>query len=780
MSEIQSKEHSLNQTEVNYGLISVAEKRDSFPAPGAEIVVYDDEGRKYSTKMHSTAPRIDGLTEWHKRHNTKIGDVVIITINSDQSVKLSLRNVNSTSSRHSEDAVKSENPNVGNAIEITKLRELQNHFETTRVNTEEAKNLYTECEKITKQFQQKFSIEKLHSMTLDDYVVGHGSHDSFCYWVERTTDSVGRLLPGGAGNAYNVYFSRKNNSYIIHQGNKGKVVTEDEARKQLDLIKSNLIELLKAAETKNFEKIRQISKQLPLDQHVVGKILSLYFPQKYLGLFSIRHMDEYIVSFGLLDESIKNADAFEKRELLLKFKEQDEIMKNWPNRKYTDFLYKEIRKTEPKEKSYFILRTGGGGYSDQQELKYNFKEGIPGYKQLTAAEDNGNFVYLENGLFYGKGEIGKIKSYEKEGTKYFDAQIQNYEKMEPVPLKNISTKLSISLGQSGIIKLSETDFQTITGHSNISVGASQEAVTLQQLSANILIPEETISEWVDLLEERKQLIFYGPPGTGKTFVAEKFGKYIVGNNDEIQIVQFHPSYSYEDFVEGIRPKIASGDSTSNQVEYEYNLGILKRLCQLAIENPQRKFVLLIDEINRGNIAKIFGELIHCLEYRGEEHKVMLPYTQEKFYIPNNVYFIGTMNSADRSIALVDYALRRRFCFIDFMPEEQILQSWLDKNNIMIARDEVVEFLHRINLKIREDEKLGKHFQIGHSYFMRKNLDKKKLENILKYNIIPLLEEYYFEDQDAIKEVQKIFAEIFNPPQNSVDEQTNASATANET
>lgn len=263
-------------------------------------------------------------------------------------------------------------------------------------------------------------------------------------------------------------------------------------------------------------------------------------------------------------------------------------------------------------------------------------------------------------------------------------------------------------------------------------------------------------------------------------MAENFAQYFVGNNGELKIVQFHPSYSYEDFVEGIRPKIANG---STQIEYEFNTGILKALCQIAISNPKKKFVLLIDEINRGNIAKIFGELIHCLEYRGEDHKVLLPYTQQKFFIPNNLYLIGTMNSADRSIALVDYALRRRFCFIDFMPDEQILQKWLDQNNISVDKGKVIDFLHKINLKIREDEKLGKHFQVGHSYFMRKNLDQKKLEAILKYNIIPLLEEYYFEDEEAIKDVQKEFDDIFNasPPQNSAAEQINLSPKpANET
>lgn len=478
--------------------------------------------------------------------------------------------------------------------------------------------------------------------------------------------------------------------------------------------------------------MRRISKQLQLDQHTIGKILCLYFPDKYLSLFSNRHMNEFLNSFGLLDDKTKNSDAFEKRETLLAFKEKDEIMKNWPNRKYVNFLYKEILKNEPE--SYFILRTGGGEYSDEPEHKYNFKEGIPGSVQLRNSERKAKFVYLQEGNFYATGSIGKISSYNKDQVVYYDAEIQDYKKIGPIRYNDVSKKLSIeALGQAGIIQISKTDFQTIVANLTVPPVASPKSQTLQQLCANIFIPEEIVTDWATLLEERKQVIFYGPPGTGKTFVAENFGEYFVGNNGEMRIIQFHPSYSYEDFVEGIRPKIAKGTTGSAQVEYEFNIGILKALCQLAINNREKKFVLLIDEINRGNIAKIFGELIHCLEYRGEDHKVLLPYTQEKFFIPNNLYLIGTMNSADRSIALVDYALRRRFCFIDFMQNEQILQKWLDQNNISVNKDKVIDFLHKTNLRIREDEKLGKHFQVGHSYFMRKNLDQEKLEAILKYN-----------------------------------------------
>lgn len=648
-------------------------------------------------------------------------------------------------------------------MEISQLRELQNHFEAGRVSTPEAQQLFKQSEELTSQFQQKFNRDKLRSMTLQEYVVGYKNRDSFCYWLQYKTSKVGEIFVGGAALSFGVYYSKPDGAYKIPEGDSSKVVSEDDAVKQLEKIKAGLIEILNFAERKDFAEMWRVSQQLPIDLQVIGKILTLYFPDKYLGVFSNRHVDKCLEEFGLIRTKITDLNIFEKRAILLDFKEKDAIMKNWGNRKYVDFLYKEILRNEPAEVSYFILRTGGGDYADKPETKYNFKEGIPGSNQLRSAENNGRFVYLEKGAFYGKGRIGKIAAYDKEGTTYYNAEVIDYEKIGPVQFDDTSSKLGFkSIGQAGILKISEADFKTIIESKITRIKA---APSIEQLSLITFIPKEQIQEWEMLLEERKQIIFYGPPGTGKTFVAENFTKYFVGNNGKMELVQFHPSYSYEDFVEGIRPKIATG---TTQVTYEFSKGILKELCDLAIEKPERRFVLLIDEINRGNIAKIFGELIHCLEYRGENHKVLLPYTQKHFYMPNNLYIIGTMNSADRSIALVDYALRRRFCFIDFMPDEQILRKWLDQNNITIDKDKIIEFLHKINQKIRDDEKLGKHFQIGHSYFMREKLDQKELERIWKYNILPLLEEYYFEDEEAIKDMKKTFGDVFSPAAVEVD------------
>ncbi|WXG46995.1 MAG: AAA family ATPase [Candidatus Atabeyarchaeum deiterrae] len=321
---------------------------------------------------------------------------------------------------------------------------------------------------------------------------------------------------------------------------------------------------------------------------------------------------------------------------------------------------------------------------------------------------------------------------------------------------------AISAGP-GITELVTKTFSQLYPVYSLIVGESTQATeagaaattTLEQLSDETMLSKDFLVQIERLLEEKKQLILYGPPGTGKTLVATEFARYFARDGGRTELVQFHPSYCYEDFVEGIRPSITS----EKQISYEVCDGILKSVCSEAIRNPNRKFVIVIDEINRGNLAKIFGELIYCLEYRGERNRVLLPYSHEYFFLPSNLYVIGTMNSADRSIALVDYALRRRFAFKEFMPDRQVLSAWLEKNPSLIDKNIVVDLFEKLNQKIKGDPKLGKHFQIGHSYFMLEKLDKRKLQDTWTHNIKPLLEEYYFDAEDTVNSFQKIFDEV---------------------
>lgn len=246
---------------------------------------------------------------------------------------------------------------------------------------------------------------------------------------------------------------------------------------------------------------------------------------------------------------------------------------------------------------------------------------------------------------------------------------------------------------------------------------------------------EFLTECVELLRDRPQMIFYGPPGTGKTHLARKLAKHLTGGGpDNDRLVQFHPAYSYEDFFQGYRPN-ADGSGL------EPYPGPLKQLANLAQQRRGETFVLIIDEINRGNLAKIFGELYFLLEYRKES--VVPPYSPPDdpgFSLPRNLVILGTMNTADRSIALVDAAIRRRFWFTELHPDaspvKDMLPTWLADNDLP---PDSARLLDALNAKIQDRD-----FKIGPSFLMRESVQSVVgLERVWRHQILPLLEEHHY-------------------------------------
>lgn len=259
----------------------------------------------------------------------------------------------------------------------------------------------------------------------------------------------------------------------------------------------------------------------------------------------------------------------------------------------------------------------------------------------------------------------------------------------------------------------------------------------QALADKLMLPLPWLRETVDLLNDKRQIVFYGPPGTGKTYLAQELCKALVETaGGEYEVVQFHPSYAYEDFFEGLRPRLQQDDSGT--VAFDLVHGPLRRVAARAAENPTSPFALIIDEINRANLAKVFGELYFLLEYRGTS--VALQYSDEAFSLPRNLFIIGTMNTADRSIALVDAAMRRRFYFQGLFPTRPpiagLLGRWLERNDLPI---EAAELLAELNKMIGDAD-----FTIGPSYLMsRRVAEPGGLDRIWRTAILPLLAEHYF-------------------------------------
>ena len=254
-----------------------------------------------------------------------------------------------------------------------------------------------------------------------------------------------------------------------------------------------------------------------------------------------------------------------------------------------------------------------------------------------------------------------------------------------------------------------------------------QPISLEALADDLFFDIGFLHDIERLLEEKGQVIFQGPPGTGKTYVARKLAECLAGSRERVRLVQFHPSYAYEDFVQGYRPTLDSDGRAS----FKLRDGPLLDMAKRAGEAPTAKHFLVIDEINRGNLAKVLGELYYLLEYRDE--KMRLQYSDADFSLPPNLYIIGTMNTADRSIALVDLALRRRFSFVEFDTREEpikgVLRRWLNAN--APGMEWVADLVDRANEKLDD-----RHAAIGPSYFMKRRPQRgDRPERIWKHDVL---------------------------------------------
>lgn len=385
-------------------------------------------------------------------------------------------------------------------------------------------------------------------------------------------------------------------------------------------------------------------------------------------------------------------------------------------------------------------------------------------QDYTLYNDNGNRRRIfQNFLDAKEGDM--VIGYESTPTKQIvalaeiakpnDGKLIYIRKTEslPVPIDYSTIKSIPELAdmeymknqQGTFFKLKEDEYNIIMDiirdDNPVRVEQKNDIYDEESFLNDVFMDKSQYARLKSLLLTKKNVILQGAPGVGKTFAAKRLAYSILGEVDKshVEFVQFHQSYTYEDFIMGFRPNEEGG--------FCLKRGIFYNFCKKAKADPDSKYFFIIDEINRGNLSKIFGELLMLIEndYRGESIK--LAYSDELFDVPRNLYIIGMMNTADRSLAMIDYALRRRFSFFDMIPAFQTegfkaYQKKLDNKQF----DNIIDGIVKLNEVISKDDSLGQGFCIGHSYFCnQKEVNIEWLQNVIDYDILPMLKEYWFDD-----------------------------------
>lgn len=358
--------------------------------------------------------------------------------------------------------------------------------------------------------------------------------------------------------------------------------------------------------------------------------------------------------------------------------------------------------------------------------------------------------------------IGRVSA-EQDGEKLFFEKVEgltspiDYTTLKECP--ELERMEYFQNPQGSLFKLTrgEYDFilDMIREENPVSTDAAIDAYTKSDFLDEVYMTEKRYENLVAVLRNKKNIILQGAPGVGKTFAARRLAWSMMGEQDDsrIEFVQFHQNYSYEDFMMGYKP-VEDG--------FELKYGIFYRFCQKAANQPDKEFFFIIDEINRGNMSKIFGELLMLIEkdYRGT--KATLAYNGLSFSVPKNLYIIGMMNTADRSLAMIDYALRRRFSFFEVEPgfdSEGFIHYQNGLNNKTL--NELISKVKDLNHEIALDKSLGKGFCIGHSYFCGRDICTDEwMHSIVDYDILPMLSEYWFDDPNKLQRWENILQGVF--------------------
>lgn len=624
------------------------------------------------------------------------------------------------------------------------------------------------------EFLKTFPLENLNNLPIEQYT--NLDNTSFCYWLERKTVRLGSAK-GGSSFKFGIYEYQKRptHSCMVFDDRYAwyKKYAAETSEKAYEIVREEIVRIANFAREGKFEEIDDLTV---LGDVCKWKIAFLYSNETLVPIYQHKMLSQAAVALGMeLHPQVKISELqkfiMDKKGDKDLFEYYDELLAGLNALVEDDG---EQVQNDPSSKNYWWLNANPKVWT-LNDWKLGEEE------DYTLYNENGNKRRIFQNFLNAK--VGDpIICYEASPTKQIlclavvskpsNGRSIFFKKTEllsnPIDyesLKNIQELQNMEFlknSSGSFFKLTKEEYdilmKLIRETNEPPTLAVKERYSVDDFLSEVFIPSKCYNHLKSQLLRKKNIVLQGAPGVGKTFCAKRLAYSIMGEKDEerIAFVQFHQNYSYEDFVEGYRP---------HEDGFLLQKGIFYNFCNLAKSNPDKEYFFIIDEINRGNLSKIFGELLMLIEkgYRGEE--ITLAYSGDRFYVPENIYLIGMMNTADRSLAMIDYALRRRFSFFNLKPAFQS-ELFLDKCRKLQNEkyNRLVDEIMRLNKAIETDDSLGEGFEIGHSYLCFNNENEvtdEWLHSVVNYDIIPMLQEYWFDSREKINEWTEALNKVLN-------------------
>ena len=646
---------------------------------------------------------------------------------------------------------------------------------------------------------KRFPRDKWSEMRLEDYAVGQQAvEDTYCRWLEYKSQRMGSMQGGAAGKLI-IYKRKKREGWYFPK-------TFSNEREAWDRLRSEFLQAFELAERGEWERIDEL-KTLGLGPALKLKSLHVYFPDEVLPVYSTAHLRHYLRSLDRPSEEVNASSVVALNRFLLAALRREPAVEDWNTEELQRLLYKwrDPRETSPRDTPpkdgtrYWLMALGEGSkhwdacreegvarmgfdgtgdlrrYESRAQVREKLWALRPTQKRAPGGAARmcwefchvvkpGDVIFVKKGTqrVIARGVVTSDYRFDDSRSALKNIRDVTWWRTNGEWVAGKANNLPIQT-LTDITDKTELvqDIERALEASNVALDRTDfETYTVDHAVAELFLHREDIERLTNLLRRKNNLVLQGPPGTGKTYLAQRLAWLLAGKRcrDRVEVVQFHQSYGYEDFVRGYRPTEAGG--------FELQDGPFLNFCERARKDPDLPHVLVIDEINRGNLSRVFGELLMLIEAdkRADKWAVRMAYARHDegaFYVPPNLYLIGTMNTADRSLAMVDYALRRRFAFWTVDPAfsaDRFTQHLSEHGVLEPMQHRISVRLNALNDQILKDPQLGTGFRIGHSYFCQppESLASDDAWNdwytsVVRYEIAPLLREYWFDNTNRASE-----------------------------